>query len=192
MRTRVRRPAQRGQALVEFAICSVFLLMLLAGAIDFGTAYSNRLEVANAARVGARWASLHSGDVSHGWTAVTNPAENTIPGQVVYAGDTRTILNDDTHLIIKYYIWTAGTTTTTYCGEYDQAHDNTGSGGGNDGFVGAAASGGGTYAESTCIAVGNVVQVTVRYDYPILTPMFSAMISKTLSIQSQAAFVIQS
>jgi Flp pilus assembly protein TadG len=177
-------PAQRGQALVEFAISSTFLLLLLAGAIDFGMSYADRLEVANAARVGARWASLHSGDVKHGWANVSNPAENTIPGQVLYAGDTRQLLNDRNHLIIQYYYWTQGSATTTACGKYDQSLDN---GTTNDGFVSVNG-----YTESQCIAVGNVAQVIVNYDYPVLTPIFATFFSPTISVQSRASFVIQS
>ncbi len=161
----------------------MFLLLLLAGAIDFGMSYADRLEVANAARVGARWASLHSGDVKHGWTNVSNPAENTIPGQVLYAGDTRQLINDTNHLIIQYYYWTPGSTTTTYCGRYDQSQDS----GANDGFVAA-----GGFTESQCIAVGNVAQVIVSYDYPVLTPIFATFFSQTITVQSKASFVIQS
>ncbi len=178
------KATERGQALVEFAISSMFLLLLLAGAIDFGMSYADRLEVANAARVGARWASLHSGDVNHGWTNASNPAENTIPGQILYAGDTRQILNDRNHVIIQYYNWTSSTTTTTYCGRYDQALDN---GTTNDGFV--AANG---YTEGQCIAVGNVAQVTVKYDYPVVTPIFATFFGQTVGVLSKASFVIQS
>lgn len=165
----------------------MFLLLLLAGAIDFGMSYSDRLEVANAARVGARWASLHSGDYHHGWTNASNPAENTIPGQVLYAGDTRQLLNDDTHIVIQYYYWTPGTTTTTACGHYDQSLDNLSTGGSNDGFVAAN-----SYTESQCIAVGNVAQVSVKYDYPVLTPIFATFFASTFPIVSNASFVIQS
>lgn len=155
-----------------------FLLLLLAAAIDFGMGYSARLEVANAARVGARWASLHSGDVNSGWSAIATPAENTIQGQVIYAGDTRQIINDNSHIAIKYYKWTTGTTTTTYCGRYDQP---------SNAFVAATG-----YTQATCVVVGSVVQVTVKYDYPLLTPIFASLYGQTLSIGSSAAFVIQS
>ncbi len=169
---------QRGQSLVEFAITAPFLLLLLAAAIDFGMGYSARLEVANAARVGARWASLHSGDVNSGWSSVAQPAENTIEGQVIYAGDTRQIVNDNSHIQIKYYAWTPGTTTTTYCGKYSQA---------TNAFVAS-----GTYTQAQCVAVDNIVQVTVYYDYPLLTPLFVSLYGQTISIGSSASFVIQS
>lgn len=181
-----KRP-QRGQALVEFAISSLFLLLLLAGAIDFGMSYADRLEVANAARVGARWASLHSGDYHHGWTSLSNPAENTIPGQILYAGDTRSLINDDQHVIISYYYWNPTSTVTTACGYYDQALDNLSSGGTNDGFVAQN-----SYTETQCVAVNNVAQVTVRYDYPVLTPLFATFFGQTYRVVSKASFVIQS
>jgi len=173
-----RRRRQRGQAIVEFSITVPFLLLLLAAAIDFGMGYSARLEVANAARVGARWASLHSGDVNSGWSANATPAENTIQGQVIYGGDTRQILNDNNHIQVKYYAWTVGTTSTTYCGHYDQSTNT---------FVTAN-----SYTQAQCVAVGNVVQVTVKYDYPLLTPVFTSLYGQTISIGSSAAFVIQS
>ena len=162
----------------------MFLMLLLAGAIDFGMSYADRLEVANAARVGARWASIHAGDPHHSWTNASNPGENTAPGQVIYAGDTRQLLNDKNHLIIQYYYWDPTSTTTTYCGRYDQTVDN---GGSNDGFV--AANG---YTEAQCVAVGNIVQVAIYYDYPVLTPVFAAFFAQTISVGSKASFVIQS
>lgn len=172
------RRNQRGQSLIEFAITVPFLLLLLAAAIDFGMGFSSRLEVANAARVGARWASLHSGDVNAGWSNIATPDDNTIQGQVLYAGDTRKILNDNAHIVIKYFVWTSSTNTTTYCGKYDQV---------SNAFVGA-----GTYTQPQCVAVGNIVQLSVYYDYPLLTPLFASMYGKTLSIGSAASFVIQS
>ncbi|HVB77667.1 MAG TPA: TadE family protein [Candidatus Nitrosotalea sp.] len=177
------RRRQRGQSLVEFAITAPILLLLLAGAIDFGNGYTVRLQVANAARVGARWASLHSGDVNQGWSSSSAPAENTIEGQVIYAGDTLSVINDDSHIQIYYYIWTQGTTTTTYCGRYSEATNS---------FVGGSISGGGSYTLSQCVAVDNIVQVTVYYDYPVLTPLFSSLFGPTISVGSQASFVIQS
>jgi Flp pilus assembly protein TadG len=175
---RAHRRHQVGQAMVEFALTTPVLLLLLAASIDFGMGYSARLEVANAARVGARWASLHSGDVNSGWSPITSPADNTIEGQVLYSGDTRNIVNNNAHIVIKYFVWTPGTTTTTYCGKYDQPTNL---------FVSANG-----YTQAQCVAVGNVVQVAVYYDYPLLTPLFASLYGKTISIGSNASFVIQS
>lgn len=54
-KTRSRR---RGTAFVEFALVAPFLLAMLVGVIDFGLLERNTLIVANAAREGARAASL--------------------------------------------------------------------------------------------------------------------------------------
>jgi Flp pilus assembly protein TadG len=167
--------------MVEFALVAPILLLLLGATIDFGLAYSKRLEVANAARVGARWASLHSGDFNQGWSSSATPADNTIQGQVLYSGDTLSVINNSSHIQIKYFVWTPGTTTTIFCGRYDQP---------TNAFVGAPKAGSGTYALTECVAVGNIVQVTVLYDYPPLTPFISQF--ATFPVGSSASFVIQS
>jgi len=49
----------RGQALVETALVSVLLALLLAGAVDFGRAYFTDVVVTNMAAEGAAYASLN-------------------------------------------------------------------------------------------------------------------------------------
>lgn len=65
MRTRALlrrdRPASRGQALVETAILLPILLILLLGAIDFGRAFFGWVNLHQAARIGANFASTHPG-----------------------------------------------------------------------------------------------------------------------------------
>ena len=174
---------QRAQALVEFALVAPLLLLLLFGSVDLGGAYVIRLQVANAARVGARWASLHSGDVNYGWTPSATPAENTIEGQVIYAGDTLTVVNDDSHLAIDYYIWDQGTTNTVYCGRYSAAANS---------FVAATDAAGSPYTASQCAAVDNIVKVTVTYDYQPFTSILADFSGPSFPVVSSAAFVIQS
>jgi Flp pilus assembly protein TadG len=48
--------AQRGTAMVEFAIASSLMLMMLLGIIEFGRALYTYHTIENAARLGARWA----------------------------------------------------------------------------------------------------------------------------------------
>jgi Flp pilus assembly protein TadG len=55
-----RSRLQRGQSLVELAISSVVLLMLLSGAFDFGQAYFSFVLLNNAVSEGARWAAAYS------------------------------------------------------------------------------------------------------------------------------------
>lgn len=49
-----RRPRQRGQSTVEFAISSIVLLLLMAGLLDFGRVYYYSVNIHAAAREGAR------------------------------------------------------------------------------------------------------------------------------------------
>ena len=48
------RPAQAGQGLVEFTVVMPIFLVLLAGMLEFGLAFSDRLTMGNATREGAR------------------------------------------------------------------------------------------------------------------------------------------
>lgn len=50
--------ADRGAAAVEFALVWFVLALLLLGIIQFGTIFSQWLQLGHAAREGARWASL--------------------------------------------------------------------------------------------------------------------------------------
>lgn len=54
----------QGQALVEFALVIMLLVVLLAATIDFGRAVFNYGAVYNAAREGARYGSVHPTDVT--------------------------------------------------------------------------------------------------------------------------------
>jgi len=56
--------AQRGQALAEFAIILVVLMLLLLGVIDLSRAVYIRSVVANAAREGARYAVVQPRELS--------------------------------------------------------------------------------------------------------------------------------
>jgi len=49
---------ERGAALVEFALCLPLLLVVIAGIVDFGFAFQRYEVITNAAREGARLASL--------------------------------------------------------------------------------------------------------------------------------------
>ena len=51
--------AERGAALIEFAVALPFLLVITLGVIDVGRAYVTSVALANAAREGAMYASLH-------------------------------------------------------------------------------------------------------------------------------------
>ena len=52
--------ANNGSAVVEFAIVLPILLLIVFGIINFGVLMYNQSLIPNAAREGARWASIHS------------------------------------------------------------------------------------------------------------------------------------
>lgn len=58
-RTRIRPVA--GQAIVEFAIASILFFLIVFGTIDFGRSIYIYAELTNAAREGARYASVCAG-----------------------------------------------------------------------------------------------------------------------------------
>ena len=58
----IARRRTRGQALVEFALLSPVLVMMVLGVIDLGRAFYTYEALANAAREGARYCSLHAHD----------------------------------------------------------------------------------------------------------------------------------
>lgn len=60
----------RGQALVEFAMSAVLLLALIFVVIEFGRMMLVYTTIANAARIGARYAIVHGGDSSGTTTVV--------------------------------------------------------------------------------------------------------------------------
>lgn len=63
-RLRVLCRANDGAALVELAIVTPLLLLLLMGSVDFGSAYHAALEVTNAAHSGAEYGSQNPSDAA--------------------------------------------------------------------------------------------------------------------------------
>jgi Flp pilus assembly protein TadG len=174
MRTGSRRVGgragrQSGQAIVELAISSAVLLLLLMGIVDFGLLFSDRLAMSNAARGGARWASKHPTS----WSSAASPDSNTIEGQVQAAGGVVSVPNDDSHLAIAYYDVTSG--TPVLCGSY-RASSNS--------FVAATG-----YTQSTCVIPGTMVQVTITYTYPLLTPVLTSLYPGGVTVNASSAFV---
>lgn len=53
---------ERGQSLVEFAISLTVIMMLLAGAVEFGIALFQFVQMRDAAQEGALYGSIHPGD----------------------------------------------------------------------------------------------------------------------------------
>lgn len=59
---KLKRKAEEGQALAEFALCLPLLITILCGILDFGWVYMNEYEVSHATYEAARYASLHMDD----------------------------------------------------------------------------------------------------------------------------------
>jgi Flp pilus assembly protein TadG len=161
---------RKGQALVEFALVSMLLVLLLGGVIEFGFLFDHKLELSNAARAGARWGAGHSS----AWSAAATPASNTIEGQVQAAGGTSGLPNDDTHVLVEYLTLSGG--TLVQCGHYSVS---------SAAFV--AQSG---YTQSTCLAHGNLVRVTLTNSYPLVTGILGGLFGTRVTLQALATMVV--
>jgi Flp pilus assembly protein TadG len=77
----------RGQSLVEFALCAVLFLLLLFGTIEFGLVIYRYNMVSNLAQEGARYASVHgTSSLSPASSAAVQTyvqSRSTIPGVTV-------------------------------------------------------------------------------------------------------------
>lgn len=82
-RLRVICNANQGAALVELALVTPILLLLLFGAIDFGRAFFVGLEVANAAHAGAEFGSQFPSQTADIKTAAQNSAPNLLSSLTV-------------------------------------------------------------------------------------------------------------
>jgi Flp pilus assembly protein TadG len=74
-----RRRSQRGQAMVELAVALPLLLIVIAGAVDFGTACYIAIEVTSAARAGAQYGVQNAAtmvDITGMQLAAQNEAQN--------------------------------------------------------------------------------------------------------------------
>lgn len=58
----MRRKAEGGQAIAEFALCLPLLITIFCGILDFGWVYMNEYEVNHAAYEAARYAAIHVED----------------------------------------------------------------------------------------------------------------------------------
>ena len=71
MRRRAGLRDCRGQALIEFAVCSVLLLALIFAVVEFGRMMLVYTTIGNAARIGARYAIVHGSDNLASTTQIT-------------------------------------------------------------------------------------------------------------------------
>lgn len=57
----ILRSSERGQAMIETALSSMFLMLLLLGAMEMGTMTYAAIEVANSAKAAAQYAAMNGG-----------------------------------------------------------------------------------------------------------------------------------
>jgi hypothetical protein len=148
----------------------VVLALLLGSVVEFGYLFSHKLELANAARSGARWGSLHSSS----WSAGTTPPSNTIEGQVRAAGGTALLPNDDSHLLIEYL--DVSGSTQTLCGHYSA---------GGAAFVAA-----GAYSQATCVVPGSMVRVTLTNAYSLVTGLLGPGVGTAVTVRAVAVMPV--
>ncbi len=76
----------RGQTMVEFAVAASFFFVMLIGIIDFGRALFTYDLVANAARVGTRWAMVRGSACAVSGCPATAASVQTYVRSVSFAG----------------------------------------------------------------------------------------------------------
>ena len=165
----MRRP-QKGQALVEFALVSLLLLVFVLGVFDFGYLFFGRVAAYQATRVAARFAATHPA----AWTSSPSPDRTTIEGNLALSAVPASIPNQDSNLTISYLVPGAG--APALCGQWSVS---------SNAFVPQSG-----YTKATCVVAGNLVQVSATYIYRFITPMLRAA-HGTVNISTQAEALIE-
>lgn len=146
------RHSEHGQALVEFALVSILLFIVVLGIIDFSFLFSGRSSAYQATRVASRFAATHPS----AWTSAAKPDRTTIEGNLTLTAVSAVIQNDDAHLTISYALPGAGTTSTP-CGQWSVSSNS---------FVAATG-----YTQATCLLPGTIIDVRAIYTYLFITPV---------------------
>lgn len=75
----MRRKSEKGQAMVEFALLLLPLLLILGGIIDFGWVFHQQVIANNASREAARYVSVYYNQTGYSDSDAKNKALQTIP-----------------------------------------------------------------------------------------------------------------
>ena len=154
---RARFASRRGQSLVEFAVILPLLLVLIFGLIDYSFYSTLRIDTAQAARDGARYASFSAANAAS-WSAAATPANNTIESAILLelpgGNGQPTWTNSDADITIAYYL---GKTPYTECGYYSVTSGK---------YVAETG-----YTQATCVIPGNQVSITLSNSYKTFSPM---------------------
>jgi len=147
------RRRQRGQAMVEFAISSLVLIMVFTGIMDIAFLFAGHVATHNAVRAAARYAAANP----RAWSNTDPPAANSIQNNLKVLAVPAIIHNTDAYVTIKYTVPGAG--SGTVCGQYSAA---------SNAFVPAA---GTDWTDATCIVPGHLVTVQATWIYNFMTPL---------------------
>jgi hypothetical protein len=157
--------------MTEFALISIPLLLILFAIIDFGILFESRISLDSGARASARFGAVQPGALSN-----LNPAPgNTIQGKLQASAGTGGIPNDDSHIVVSYYV--PGSGNPTLCGKYIAASNSITYYGG--------------YNRSTCLAVDNLIQVQVTHNHKFYTPILAQMFGSGVPISTTAKVLIE-
>jgi hypothetical protein len=167
------RRFQRGQALVEFALTSVILLVFVLGVIDLSFLFTTRAEVLQGLRDATRYAAANPDS----WDNSSHPQSDSIQGHLVLPNVT--VANDDTHIVISY--WLVGSTLNK-CGHY-----TVGSGHGHDSQGGFVADNGHQDDGSDCLLPGTLIQIQATYTYTYITPLLKGTFHSTTIVATASA-----
>jgi len=161
---------QKGQALVEFALVSMLMLVFVLGVVDFGYLFAGRVSAYAATRVAARYAAVPP----TAWTAAAAPPGNTIEGNLVLTSVPAKVPNDDAHLTISYLL--PGTAGATLCGQWSAAAGT---------FQPQA-----SYTQATCVVSGSLVRIQATYLYRFITPFLKSSFGN-LTISTDASALVE-
>jgi Flp pilus assembly protein TadG len=157
--------------MVEFALVSIPLFLLVFGIIDFGILFETRLSLDSGTRAAARFGAVQPGALTNADPA----ALTTIEGRLQQTGGTSRIPNDDAHIVVSYYV--PGSGAPTLCGKYIASSN--------------AITYYSGYNRTTCLAVDNLIQVKVTHAYKFNTPIISQAFSAGVPITTTATALIE-
>jgi Flp pilus assembly protein TadG len=161
---------KKGQAMVEFALVSMLMLVFVLGVMDFGFLFAGRVSAYEATRVAVRYAAVHP----TAWSAAAAPGGNTIEGNLILTSVPAKVPNDDSHLTITYLV--PGVGAAALCGTWSAS-------------AGAFQPQAG-YTQATCVVTGRMVRIQAKYLYTFITPFLKSTFG-SITINTDASALVE-
>jgi Flp pilus assembly protein TadG len=161
---------RKGQAMVEFALVSMVMLVVVLGMIDFGYLFAGRVSAYEATRVAVRFAAIHP----TAWTNAAAPAGTTIEGNLLLTAVPARVPNDDAHVTITYLVPGAG--AAVLCGTWSAS---------GNAFVPQTG-----YTQATCAVTGRLVRIQASYLYSFITPFLKSTFG-SITIHTDASALVE-